>query len=132
MKTKTLIALLLVCAAGAQAATYTSEWSAFDSGLAQSQSGTVTHSGVLGGWVTPVLPVAAPALELPTLTIVLVGNSVRVAWPATAIGFELEEISVLNGGGWTSIPGPYQTDGSEYFILAPLAQDNRFYRLRLP
>ncbi len=132
MKTKILVSLILAWAAVVPAATYTSQWSGFNSGLAQTQAGAVTHAGVLGGWAAPFLPVATPTPGLPILTIELVGNSVRVAWPTTAIGFELEEKPGLNGGAWSTIAGPYQTDGSEYFILAPLAPDNRFYRLRLP
>jgi hypothetical protein len=146
MKTKTLVSLILVCAAWAQAETYTSDWSAFDSGLGQSQSGAVTHAGLLSTWAgeslqsedytiepgPPTLPGAEPASDAPLLTIALVGNNVRVAWPASATGLNLEEATDLNGGIWTTVPGPYQSNGDEQFILAPAVQGDRFYRLRGP
>jgi hypothetical protein len=131
MKTKILLSLMLIWAANVPAASYTSDWSGFDSGLASTHSGAVTHTGILGAWATPFMPsVATPSA--PVLTIVLVGNHVRVSWPAAAIDFELEAISELGGGAWTTIPGPYQSDGVEWFIVAPVESGSRFYRLRLP
>jgi len=130
MKTKTLVSLIFACAACAQAATYTSEWSVFDSGLAQGQSGAVTNIGVVGAWSTPILPAVEPTPTPPLLTISLVGNNVRVSWPAWAMGFELQERTDLSGGSWITILGPYQSDAMGLFILAPATQGSRYYRLR--
>jgi hypothetical protein len=130
MKTIILASLIIIGAASAPAATYTSEWSVFDSGMATTQSGAVAHTGILGAWAAPFLPAAATTPSAPVLSIVLVGGNVRVSWPVSVVGFELEERPDVDGGIWTTIAGPYQSDATEQFILAPATQSSRFYRLR--
>lgn len=130
MKTKILLSILFTTAVVANAASYNSGWSVFDSGLAQAQNASAKHTGVLGAWVSPFMPLTQAPQPAPLLTITLVGNQVRVSWPISATGFELEERAELNSGNWSTIVGPYQSDATEHFILAPVNQAGRFYRLR--
>ena len=142
---KTIICLTLICAARLQAQTYTSSWSAFDSGMASSQSAAVAHRGLFGSWAChplqsanytiesehPSLQIPEPAVEAPRLRISLAGNAVRVSWPASTT-FVLEENPTLVNGSWVNVAGPYQSDGNERFIRVPAAQASGFYRLRSP
>ena len=130
MKIKILLSILLTIAAVANAASYSSGWSVFDSGLAQTKNASAKNTGVLGAWVSPFMPLTQAAQPAPLLTIKLVGNQVRVSWPLSATGFELEERAELNSGNWSTIAGPYQSDATEHFVLAPANQASRFYRLR--
>ncbi len=144
---KTIICLTLICAASLHAQTYTSTWAAFDSGVASSQSAAVAHRGLFGSWAChplqsanyaieaehPSMPIPDLPGEVPSLRISLVGNDVRVSWPASASSFVLEENPALtDGASWVNVDGPYQNDGSERFILAPASEAGRFYRLRSP
>lgn len=136
--------LILTGAALAGAPSYTSGMNAFDSGLCRSQAGATAHTGVLGGWLhRPIqsssygiepgapLPGPAPAQVTPNLIVTLVGNNVRVSWPASANGFVLQERSSLDvGSSWTDVSPPYQDDGKERFILASPSQAGEFYRLK--
>lgn len=145
MKMKTILCLSLLWAAGLQAQTYTSAWSAFDSGVATSQTGAVTHRGLFGSWAShplqsadytleaghPSLPGTGVPATSPSLRISLVGNKVRVSWPA-ATTFVLQENPTLANSSWVDVAGPYQSSGDERFILVPATQGDRFYRLRLP
>ena len=145
-KMKTIICLTLICAASLQAQTYTSAWSAFDSGVASSQSGAVAHRGLFGSWAChplqsanyeieaehPSLLIPESPGEAPSLRISLVGNNVRVSWPASASSFVLEENPTPANGSWADVAGPYQSDGNERFILVPAVQASGLYRLRSP
>jgi hypothetical protein len=140
---KTLVYLTLACAAGLQAATYTSGWSAFDSGNGQSHQSGVAHGGQFSGWFTqplhsadytaqagqPSEPAAEPMPGAPLLTVTRMGNHVRLSWPLSAGTFVLEEKAALDNSSWVIVPGPYQTDRTEQFILLPAASSSGFYRL---
>ncbi|MBC8096683.1 MAG: hypothetical protein H7Y43_12810 [Akkermansiaceae bacterium] len=143
---KTILCLTLMCAASAHAQ-YSSKWSEFDSGRAAHNGGSISHAGVFSGWLRkpmnsanyeiqqgyPTLPLPVQTLGLPMLTITLVGNNARVAWPASATSFTLEETAVIGSGvSWMSVPGPYQVNGNERFILVPASQPGRCYRLIAP
>jgi len=143
---KTIICLTLICAASLQAQTYTSSWSAFDSGVASSQSGVVAHRGAFGSWAChplqsanydiqaelPSMQIPESPSEAPGLRISLVGSNARVSWPASASTFVLEVNPNLVNGSWVDVAGPYQSDGAERYILVPATQVTGFYRLRSP
>jgi hypothetical protein len=81
----------------------------------------------------PSLPMPVQTPGAPVLTITLVGQDVRVAWPASATEFTLHETAAIGTGtSWSSVPGPYQENGGERFILVPASQAIRFYRLMAP
>jgi hypothetical protein len=143
---KTILCLTLMCAATAHAQ-YSSKWSEFDSGRAAANGGSISHSSVFSGWLRkpmnsasyeiqqgyPGLPMPVQTPGLPVLTITLVGNNARVAWPASATNFTLEETDDIgNSASWAGVPGPYQESGGERFILVPASQPGRFYRLMAP
>jgi hypothetical protein len=143
---KKSICLTLACAAGLQAATYNSDWSAFDAGHGQSQGHEILHAAMISGWFSqplhsanysvqagpPSMPLVEPTPGAPVLTIVRAGDQVRISWPASAGRFVLEESAALDGGGWRPLSGRYQDDGIEQFILVPAWEASRFYRLTSP
>jgi len=170
---KTILLLTIVCAASAQAQ-YSSAWSAFDSGSATHHGGATTHAGIFSAWHSeplestdyesqqfyPTLPLAVQIPGLPALTITRVGDHVRVAWPASATSFTLQETSALDpsgaasidsnlsassstsistsisasisASGWQGIPGPYPQTGEERYIIVPASEAARFFRLMAP
>jgi hypothetical protein len=143
---KTIFLITIICAATAQAQS-TSDWSVFDSGHATQSTGAVTHSGVFSGWSGqpmssvnytnqqgyPSLPMPVQTPGAPVLTSTLVGQNARVAWPASSTEFTLQETAAIGtGASWSSVPGPYQENGGERFILVPASQAIRFYRLMAP
>jgi hypothetical protein len=144
---KTILCLALIICAGTAHAQYSSNWSEFDSGRASHTGGVVSHAGVFSGWLRqpmsstnytnqqgyPSLPMPAQTPGAPVLTITLVGQNARVAWPASATSFTLQESAAIgSGAAWINVPGPYQENGGERFILVPPAQAARFYRLMAP
>jgi hypothetical protein len=144
---KIILCLTLLCAFTAQAQ-YSSKWSEFDSGRATQSGGTISQNGVFNGWLRkpmasanyvnqqgyPTLPVPVQTPGLPTLTITLVSTNARVAWPAsTSSSFALQESAIAGiGASWVNVPGPYQENGGERFILVPVTPPSRFYRLFAP
>jgi hypothetical protein len=144
---KTIFCLTLLCAFIAQAQ-YSSKWSEFDSGRATHSGGTISQVGVFNGWLRkpmtsanyvnqqgyPASPTPVQTPGLPTLTITLVSTNARVAWPAATSGnFALQESALAGvGASWVNIPGPYPENGGERFVLVPVTQPSRFYRLFAP
>jgi len=137
---KTILSLASICAATAQ---YSSALSAFDSGASTSQSATITHRGVLTGWLPqlmessnyallpgtffpPETPMEPPGL--PVLSISLLESDLRISWPASAFDFVLQSTDALQSS-WSSVSARYQTDGTEQFLLVSASESSRFYRL---
>ena len=139
---KTILCLTLICAATAHAQ-YSSAWSEFDAGHNASHATATAHRGVFSGWLRHPMqssnytmqqgnpsPVVVPVTTAPVLTISRVGPNVRIAWPAAAASFVLESRPDLTvGSSWSNVPGPYQTNSTERFILTPASQPSQFYRL---
>lgn len=82
--------------------------------------------GVVGAVQTP----GAPSLSVTRTST----NTVVVYWPLPADGWKLHATTslVTGGGGWTEIPPPYVTNGSnlQFTELAPTG--NKFFRLHKP
>jgi hypothetical protein len=67
--------------------------------------------------------------QTPTLTIQQVpGSQVRLAWPASALGWTLQTSTSLLPGEWTDSAAPVTVEGSENAVYAPVS-GKRFYRL---
>lgn len=70
---------------------------------------------------------------LPSLSIALLGQEVRLAWPLWATNFLLQE---SDGGRtpwiWTNNAASPQTSNNESVVTLPLSGAGRFYRLYLP
>ena len=65
----------------------------------------------------------------PTLTISLAGNGIRVAWPASATGFVLQEtMSPL--GNWTNSSAAVVVQGNENVAVIAPTGTAKSYRLR--
>lgn len=146
MKLTILLTLtfLGICSARAQ---YSAEWSEFDAGTASHQATGISHAGTFSGWLRtpmqsanyesqqghPTLPIPVQTPGLPALTITRAGNNVRVAWPASATDFTLQEADTVDGGAvWSDIPGPYPQSNDECYLLVPATDAAVFYRLMAP
>ena len=66
----------------------------------------------------------------PRLSISFVGGNVLVSWPAPATGYLLEWSSNLGASVWTATSFPYSTSATHISRSEPLAQGDRYYRLR--
>jgi len=67
--------------------------------------------------------------QTPTLTIQQVaGSQVRLAWPASALGWTLETSTSLLPGEWTDSTSPLTVEGAENTVYEPIS-GKRFYRL---
>ncbi|HOX02491.1 MAG TPA: Ig-like domain-containing protein [Candidatus Paceibacterota bacterium] len=77
-------------------------------------------------WAVGREPIPAPALEIG-----LAGGSIRISWPESAAGFQLESTGSLpNDGPWTTVGElPVAQDGRNVVTL-PLGASNAFFRLR--
>ena len=108
---------------------------------------TVSFTNV-SGWITPsnfvatvfagqttttngtYVAVAAPA---PVLTVTRTPtNTVRVSWPSSATGFNLQVSTNLATTNWVTPSETVQDNGTNKFILVNPPTGNRFYRLKNP
>ena len=72
---------------------------------------------------------------LPPLTVTkTTTNTVLVAWPGSETGWSLQATTNpgAGGGGWTEIPPPYETLGTNILFNEPVAAGDKFYRLHKP
>ena len=72
---------------------------------------------------------------LPLLTVTKTDtNTVLVAWPGSETGWLLQATTNpgAGGGGWTEIPPPYETLGTNSLFNEPVAAGDKFYRLHKP
>jgi hypothetical protein len=67
--------------------------------------------------------------QRPTLTVALVGNNVRLAWPASATGFVLQETLSLPGG-WVNSADQGTVQGAEKVVTFTPPGPSKFYQLR--
>ena len=66
----------------------------------------------------------------PLVAILLSGGSAIVSWPLSAGGFTLQSAGTLSAPvNWTSVPGPFSTNGGNISIALPTSGSNRFFRL---
>ena len=148
--------LALLCAwvasvGTAAAQNFNIDWFTIDGGGGTSTGGVYAVSGTIGqpdagvasgggyslagGFWSGVVAIATPGAPLLTIEPQPDG-SVRVAWPAPATGFVIEEASALATlpavTAWTPVNAPYQTNSAVISITAPATAGTRFYRLRHP
>ena len=140
-----------VCATSARAQSYNIDWFTIDGGGGTSTGGVYSVSGTLGqpdagvaggggyslagGFWSGGVAIATPGAPLLAIEPQPDG-SVRVAWPAPATGFVIEQASALATlpavTAWTPVSGSYQTNAATISITAPATAGTRFYRLRHP
>ncbi len=69
----------------------------------------------------------------PALAINSSPGGVRLSWPRTGAAWVLEHSDGLDiPAGWSPLPPPYESDGSDYFFTMPEPVDRQFFRLRKP
>lgn len=71
-------------------------------------------------------------VPLPSLKMDLLGAAVRLSWPASAVHFTLQESGELpaSSSTWTNTVEPVQSADDELFVVLPLKDSARFYRLQ--
>ena len=91
-----------------------------------------TYSVIVGGamgTVTNSATLTVNALQPPNLAIVLT-NSVRVAWPAAAVGFVLQTNTDLTTTNWGDYTGPVDSVGSINSVTFEKPLPRLFFRLK--
>jgi len=87
-------------------------------------------SNSYGGFDAWVLKLASMDTVLPSLSIgSTTSNSVVVAWPTSATGFELQENAQLGSTNWVAPAESVQDDGTNKSILVQSPSGERYYRL---
>jgi len=78
---------------------------------------------------TPVVfTLNGDAVAAPVLAIVPDGDKIRLAWPANATGFQLQETPTLNAPQWNAVQVNPEVQNDQYTVTLPNA-GTRFYRL---
>jgi hypothetical protein len=72
-----------------------------------------------------------PAVAPPKLALGSGPDRIRLAWPQTSVGFQLEE-SDSPEAGWRSSDESIGTESGMNFTVVPTTNATRFYRLRRP
>ena len=68
----------------------------------------------------------------PVLTVELVANEVVISWPASASQYQLEQTEeIALPISWSLVTNPPSLVGAQLQVLLPVAETNRFFRLRL-
>lgn len=109
---------------GAYSSTYTSTFDLAD-------SGTRFRCLVYSPAANAISQTATLTVTLP-LTIVRQGSTARISWPLNNAGFVLQRAATVPSATWTTIAGPYQSDGTSYYVTVTTTTGNAFYRLRRP
>lgn len=109
---------------GAYSPTYTATFDLAD-------SGTPFRCLVYSPAASAISQTATLTVTLP-LTMVRQGSSARISWPLNNAGFVLQRAATVPSATWTTIAGPYQSDGSSYYVTVSTTSGNAFYRLRRP
>jgi len=142
-----LLFSLLVLAVSARAQNYSIDWFTIDGGGGTSSGGAYTVSGTIGqpdagkmsggaysidgGFWGIIAAVQTPGS--PLLRIFLTAtNTVIVAWPTAAPGFNLEQNSNLATTTWSTVTNTVNVIGSENQISVAPPTGSKFYRLKYP
>src|SRR4051812_13897338 len=136
-------------ATGAVAQNYSIDWFTIDGGGGTSSGGTFSVTGTIGqpdaghmsggaytidGGFWGIIAAVQQGPNSPTLRVVLTAtNTVVLAWPSTATGFNLQQNGVIdNAATWGTVPTVPIVVGSEKQVIVSPPVGNRFYRLKNP
>lgn len=100
--------------------------------VGQPDAGTMTGNGFsLDGGFWSVF--AIQTLSAPLLSLARVDENVVLYWPASAVGYGLEQSQgLVASNGWSAVvPAPFQQNGVHY-VTNPIVTGTHFYRLRHP
>jgi hypothetical protein len=140
-------AFIFLFAVSAPAQNYSIDWFTIDGGGGTSSGGAYTLSGTIGqpdagrmsggnysidgGFWGILAAVQTPGS--PLLRIFLTAtNTVIVAWPTAAGGFNLEQNSNLATTAWSTVTNSVNVVGSENQVSVAPPSGSKFYRLRYP
>lgn len=73
-------------------------------------------------------PGTGPEVQ-PTLAVESSVDGLRVSWPASFTGYELEVAPTLESTDWAPVSAPIQTQGDRRYIVLPPLEEQRFLRL---
>ncbi len=99
-----------------------------DTGLPAGAPCYYVVSGINSGGEGPDSVEAAATPLSPTLSVRLADGTLRCLWPTSAIGFTLQETSIVTGD-WTDSPTPVQIENGENVAVVPATEPAKFYRL---
>jgi hypothetical protein len=135
---------LAVCA---RAQNYSIDWFTIDGGGGTSSGGAYSLSGTIGqpdagrmsggnfsldggfwGLIAAVQTPGAPLLRI----FLTATNTVIIAWPTAAAGFNLEQNGNLATAAWGNVTNAVNVVGSENQVTVAPPVGNQFYRLRYP
>ncbi|HAB17502.1 MAG TPA: hypothetical protein DCE44_13750, partial [Verrucomicrobiales bacterium] len=74
-------------------------------------------------------PDSLPSATPPALTAVLDGTSLTVTWPASAIGYVLEGVSLLNSPDWTDLGNGLPIVDGKFKVVVPVTGTAQYMRL---
>lgn len=83
-------------------------------------------------WSTQVIQlITTPEVGL---SIAKSGTNVMISWPNFAAGYQLQSKTNLTASPttWTNMPQTVQTNASQFFVLAPVAKGDQYFRLFHP
>jgi hypothetical protein len=143
------LSLIAFAALPASAQSYSIDWFTVDGGGGTSSGGTFSVTGTIGqpdaghmsggsytidGGFWGIIAVIQNTPPSPQLRIVRVdANNVLIAWPTSAVGFNLQQNNVIdNAGTWSAVPIVPTVVGSEYQVTITPPVGNKFYRLKNP
>ncbi len=141
-----LFALLLPGISFAQS--YSIDWHKISGGSGTSANGPYIVSGTIGqpdataqtltggnysltGGFWNLISIV-PTSGAPNLAIKYSGNSVKISWPSSSMGFVLQQNPDLAGGNWATSGYTISDDGTNKSITIALPAGQLFFRLKNP
>jgi hypothetical protein len=144
---RALLFVLLLSATAAKAQNYSIDWFTIDGGGGTSTGGVYSVSGTIGqpdaghmtggnftldggfwGIIAAIQTPGSPLLRIFLTTT----NSAVIAWPSSAVGFNLEQNGVASSSGWAPVTNTVNTVGAEKQVTVQPPAGNRFFRLKSP
>jgi hypothetical protein len=92
----------------------------------------VTDDGTPPRSDTKSFTVVVNAPIRPTLSICCRSNTVAIVWPASSVGYELQETSNLVPANWTNTANAVAVIGDQNEVVVPFPTNGCFYRLLYP
>jgi hypothetical protein len=108
--------------AGAPCADWTSVASSADGSKVVAVAGGDSAVGRIYTW----------RAALPALSITLSANTALISWPASAVGFGLQENPDLNSKNWTDLTSTPAVTNQQNQLIVSTSDGTRFYRLNHP
>ncbi len=83
-------------------------------------------------WATQITELITRIVLEPKLSIARAGTNALVSWPLTTNNFQLEFATIFASSNfWSPVLETPSTNGNEISVLAPAADETRFFRLKM-